>query len=405
MQESLYNLLSPEALTNPYPIYRRLREAAPVYWSETFQCWILTRYNDVVTALLDLRLSSERLETLAKLHLPQLDLGIVNNYLHVFGKGMAMRDPPEHTRLRKIASQGFTHKALQHWQSLVQQVINEHLDKVQDAGEMDIVSDLAEPFPATVIAEMFAIPIADREMFQKWSNAIVKFFGGSFGKLEEDARSANESIIKLESYFNELLLERRHKLGNDLISLLITGYEEGKMDEKELSAQCIQILVAGHVTTVDQFANGVHDLLKHQSQLQQLQHHPNLINHAVEEILRYNTSVPFTQRRAKVDLIIRNQQIKAGQIVLLSLAAANHDNDVFNFPEQFDITRKDNRHLSFAIGPHMCLGAHLVRLELKIGLESLLKRLPNLHFAEDKPPQLKTESLMFRGFYSLPVKF
>ena len=284
-------------------------------------------------------------------------------------------------------------------------MFNELLDKVQDAGEMDIVSDLAEPFPATVIAEMFAIPTADREMFQDWSNAIVKFFGGSFGNLEEDARSANESIIKLETYFNDLLVERRQKLGDDLMSLLITGYEEGKMDEKELCAQCVQILAAGHVTTVDQFANGIYDLLQHQPQLKQLQSNPNLINNAVEEILRYNTSVPFTQRLAKVNLTIRNKPIQAGQIVLLSLAAANHDDKVFNFPEQFDITRKDNKHLTFAIGPHMCLGAHLARLELKIGLENLVKRLPNLRFAEDKPPRLKTESLMFRGFHSLPVRF
>jgi pimeloyl-[acyl-carrier protein] synthase len=405
MQELPYNLLSPEALANPYPIYRKLREEAPVYWSETFQSWILTRYNDVVTVLLDLRLSSERLETLAKLHLPQLNSGILDNYLDVFGRGMAMRDPPEHIRLRKIASQGFTHKALKHWQLLVQQVVNELLDKVQDAGEMDIVSDLAEPFPATVIAEMFAIPIADREMFKKCSNAIAKFLGGSFGNLEEDARLADESVMKLEAYFNDLLIERRQKLGDDLMSLLITGYEEGKMDEKELCAQCIQILAAGHVTTVDQLANGIHDLLQHQPQLQQLQSNPNLINNAVEEILRYNTSVPFTQRLAKVNLTIRDKTIQAGQIVLLSLAAANHDDKVFNSPEQFDITRKDNKHLSFAIGPHMCLGAHLARLELKIGLENLFKRLPNLRFAEDKPSQLKTESLMFRGFHSLPVKF
>ena len=405
MQKSPYNLLSPEALANPYPIYRKLREEAPVYWSETLQSWILTRYNDVVAALLDLRLSSERLETLAKLHLPQLSSGILDNYFDVFGKGMAMRDPPEHIRLRKIASQGFTHQALKHWQSLVQQVVNELLDKVQDAGEMDIVSDLAEPFPATVIAEMFAIPTIDREIFQKWSNAIAKFLGGSFGNLEEDARLANESVIKLESYFNDLLIERRQKLGDDLMSLLITGYEAGKMDEKELGAQCIQILVAGHVTTVNQLANGIHDLLQHQSQRQQLQSNPNLINNAVEEILRYNTSVPFTQRLAKVNLTIGNKQIEAGQIVLLSLAAANHDDTVFNSPEQFDITRKDNQHLTFAIGTHMCLGAHLARLELKVGLENLFKRLPNLRFAEDKLPQLKTESLMFRGFHSLPVKF
>jgi cytochrome P450 PksS len=252
---------------------------------------------------------------------------------------------------------------------------------------------------------MFAIPTIDREIFQKWSNAIAKFLGGSFGNLEEDARLANESVIKLESYFNDLLIERRQKLGNDLMSLLITGYEAGKMDEKELCAQCIQILVAGHVTTVDQLTNGIHDLLQHQSQRQQLQSNPNLISNAVEEILRYNTSVPFTQRLAKVNLTIGNKQIEAGQIVLLSLAAANHDDTVFNSPEQFDITRKDNQHLTFAIGTHMCLGAHLARLELKIGLENLFKRLPNLRFAEDKLPQLKTESLMFRGFHSLPVKF
>ena len=152
-------------------------------------------------------------------------------------------------------------------------------------------------------------------------------------------------------------------------------------------------------------ATGIHAFLQHPEQLKKLQDNPHLIDSAVEEILRYQTSVAFVHRVAKQDLEIKGQRLREGQIVFLGLAAANHDEKIFEVPDQFEITRKGNKHLSFILGSHLCLGALLARMELKIGLQTLFKRMPNLRLAENQPPQLKLESLLFRGFHSLPVVY
>jgi cytochrome P450 PksS len=254
------------------------------------------------------------------------------------------------------------------------------------------------------MAEMFGIPAQDREHFQRWSDDTARFFGGTFGDIAEDACRANNGARHLEDYFLQLMSLRRREPGSDLMTLLLGNQEQGRWDAHELSAQCVLILAAGHVTTIDQIGNGVHALLTHPDQLRRLRARPALIHAAVEEVLRYASSVPFIHRVAREDLEMRGQRIAQGQVVFLGLASANHDPAHFPDPDVFDITRTPTRHLAFGHGAHLCLGAELARRELEIGLRTLFDRFPGLQFAA-RPPELRHESLMFRGFKSMPLVF
>lgn len=399
-----FSLVTPEALANPYPVYDRLRREDPVHWSDELRCWVLTRYDDVVAALRDPRLSSDRIAPFARVQLQGMDLGMVADYLRILDRTMLMRDVPHHARLRRMASECFTRSALDAWRPLVQTVVDRLLDRVAASGRMDLVADLAQPLPATVMAAMFGIPDEHEVAFQQWSDHVAQFFGGSFGDIEQDARRANHAIAELEQLFQRLIAERRTSPAQDLISLLIDSQEHGRLDADELTAQCILISVAGHVTTIDQLGNAVSTLLAVPERWQTLVRQPDLLPAAVEETLRHNTSVPFIHRLARADLDLGGKRIESGHVVFLGLAAANHDPEHFAAPERFDMTRQPNKHLAFGIGPHLCLGAELSRRELEIALHSLLRRMPGLRLA-DQPAELRCENLMFRGHKSLPLVF
>ena len=397
-----YNLLTPAARENPYPVYAKLRKEDPVHWSETLQVWVLTRYDDVMTALRDPAMSSDRLKQFTTHQLHGLDLNIVSDFLRVANRMMITKDAPLHTRLRRMASESFTKSALDAWRPIVQSVVDELLDRIQASGSLELVADFAQPLPALVIAEMFGIAHEDREDFQRWSDDISRFWGGTFGDIEEDGRRANDAMVRLEQHFLNIIALRRQKPGNDFMSHLILNQEQGRIDAEELTAQCVLILAAGHVTTIDQISNGVYAFLKHPDQLKRLREQPELINPAVEEVLRFDSSVPFIHRIAREDVEIRGRRIAKGQVVFLGLAAANRDPEQFPDPDRFDVARQPNRHVAFAVGPHLCLGAELARRELAMGLLGLFTRFPGLQFAA-QPPEPRYESLMFRGFKSLPL--
>lgn len=399
-----HNLLTPEARANPYPVFERLRREDPVHWSEMLQVWILTRYDDVMAALRNPALSSDRLKQFAAHQLHGLDLNIVKDFLRVANRMMIIKDLPLHTRLRRMTSESFTKSALDVWRPIVQKVVEGLLDRVQASGRLELVSDFAQPLPALVIAEMFGIAEADRDDFQRWSDDISKFWGGSFGDIEEDGRRANEGMVRLEQHFLSLINDRRQHPGDDLMSHLIVNQEQGRLEAEELTAQCVLILVAGHVTTIDQMSNGVYALLKHPEEYRRLWDQPDLIGSAVEEILRYDSSVPFIHRVAKEDVEVRGRRIAKGQVVFLGLAAANRDPEQFPNPDRLDIARQPNKHVAFAVGPHLCLGAELARRELAVGLSGLCRRFPDLRFTSE-PPEPRCDSLMFRGFKSMPLAF
>jgi pimeloyl-[acyl-carrier protein] synthase len=406
--EPTYDLFAPEALVNSYPLFKRMRSEDPVHYCESGGYWILTRYRDVEAALRDERLSSDHTPLYIN-QLGSLDVKEIQNFLDLTSKMIGEKDPPEHTRLRKLAKQGFTTRAIESWRSIIQNTTDRLLDQVQNHGGMDVVSDLSLPLPGFIIPEIMGVPETDRANLLEWAMDITQIFGTSGGstiEIEELARKADKAAVQFSALIRQLVEQRRRQPGTDMISLLSVAYQEQGFNFEELPSVCIQILNAGLLTTTDLIANGVNALLCHPDQLQKLKKNPSLINSAVEEMIRFDTSVPFFFRIAKQDLTIGGKDIAAGSVIALGLGAANHDPEKFEEPEVFDITRTPNEHLGFSSGIHFCLGAALARMELTICFTTLLRRLPNLSFDPDKQAiPTKHSILILKGFDSLPVKF
>jgi len=406
--EQTYDLFAPEAVANSYPLFKRMRSEDPVHYCESGGYWILTRYRDVEAALHDERLSSDR-KALFINQLGSLDVKEIQNFLHLISKMLIEKDPPEHTRLRKLVKQGFTTRAIESWRSIIENTTDRLLDKIQNHGGMDVVSDLGVPLPGFILPEIMGVPETDRANLLEWAMDIAQIFGAAGGsniEIEELARKADKAAAQFSALIRQLVEQRRRQPGTDMISLLSVAYQEQGFNFEELPSVCIQILIAGMLTTTDQIANGVNALLSHPDQLQKLKKNPSLIHSAVEEIIRFDTSLPFFFRIAKQDLTIGGKDITAGSVIALGLGAANYDPEKFESPEVFDITRTPNEHLGFSSGIHFCLGAALARMELTICLTTLLRRLPNLSFDPDKQAiPTKHSMLLLKGFDSLPVKF
>jgi cytochrome P450 len=403
-QTETYPLTDPAFLEDPYPVYNRMRQQDPVYWSDALGHWVLTRYDDVLAATRNPGLSSARTEVFVRAQLRGSDPALAADYTRIQKEQMLMKDGPEHHRLRVLGNHAFTPSALRRWQSVIERVVEDLLDTALPRGRMDLIDDLARPLPAIVIAELFGIPPEDRELFHQWSMAGARFFGGAVGDPEAAARAANEAALHRERYFLDLMEERRRRPGEDLMSLLLRGQAEGRLTAEEVCAQCNLLLIAGHITTMDQLGNTILALLKNPGQMSRLRSDPGLVRSAVEEGLRYDGTVQFLQRIACADLRLRGQTIRQGDLLYLALGAANRDPEVFPEPDRFDVGRADNRHLAFGAGPHLCLVMTLARRELEVALGRLVRWMPGLRFDEERPRR-RTDSLVFRGLESLPVRF
>jgi cytochrome P450 len=400
-----YPLTGPAFLEDPYPFYRRMRRQDPVYWSDALGHWVLTRYDDVLAATRHPALSSARTEAFVRSQLRGSDLALAADYTRITTGMMLMKDGAEHHRLRVLGNHAFTPSALEHWRSVIEGVVDERLDAALARGRMDLIGDLARPLPAIVIAELFGIPPEDRETFHKWSMASARFLGRAVGDPEEAARAANEAYVQQERYFRDLMEERRRRPGDDLMSLLLEGQAEGRLTAEEVCAQCILLLAAGHITSMDQLGNTVLALLRNPTQMGRLRDDPALVPSAVEEGLRYDSTAQLLQRVARSDLVLRGQTIRRGDLLYLSLGAANRDPEVFPEHDRFDVGRAGNGHLAFGAGPHGCPGATLTRRELEVALARLVRRMPRLRLDGDRPPLRRADSLVFRGLESLPVRF
>lgn len=392
------------ALTELYPLLARVRAEEPVHFAPQLNGWVTTRYADAVAALRDPALTSQRLALIVQYQLRHSDPAIAKDFERICFQQMLFRDGGAHHRLRVLGNRGFTPSVLDRARPMIEGVVNDLLDKVQARGHMDAIADFAQPLPAVAIAELFGIPASDRDLFQTWSDDVAKFFGGTHGDPATDGRACNDGALALEDYFLRLIETRRGAPGHDLVSLLIAGQAEGKLSAAEVCAQCILILIAGHVTTIDQMGNALSAFLHHPAQWERLRADPALIGSAVEEAIRYDPAAPFTHRIALRETQIGGKTVAPGDVVYVGLAAGNRDPAAFANPDTFDIARAPNEHLSFAVGPHVCLGAGLARRELAIGLAALARRMPHLRPATE-PPRRRCESLVFRGFHSLPVAF
>jgi len=402
-QTEQYQAFCRGALANLYPLHHRLRAEDPVHWSHTLECWMLTRYADVLPGLGDVRLSANRMSVFMKA-LPEpmrIRHATLGKHFSLFFANM---DPPEHTRFRGIVSQSFTPKMVKSLAPRIQNIVNGLLDELASQGEMDAISDFAYPIPATVIAEMLGIPPADRLNFGQWSRDLTNFLGASTTTCQELADQAQRSLQRLTEYFRGLIDGRRSSPQQDLISSLIAAEEEGDLlNEEELVATCNFMLMAGHDTTTNLIGNSILALLNNPDELQKLKSDPGLIETAVEEFLRYESPLQRQTRVALDDFEIDGRCIRKGQTVLLLQGAANRDPEQFPEPDRLDIGRQDNKHVAFGAGIHFCLGALLARLEGQIAINTIVQRLSNIRLATDNPSW--RQNFSFRGLKSLPVRF
>jgi cytochrome P450 len=311
---------------------------------------------------------------------------------------MLTADPPEHTRLRGLVSKAFTPRVVERLRPRIQEIVDELLEEVD--GPFELVHTLAYPLPVIVIAELLGVPPADRAQFKRWSDDIVATLGGPFQDPAVIA-AGTAAAIGLAEYFQGVIAERRREPKEDLLSGLIAAEEQGQvLSEEELLATCILLLVAGNETTTNLLGNGMKALFDYPDQLALLKSQPELIESAVEELLRYDGPVQGTGRVAIEDKQVGDVTVKEGQVAFTVLGAANHDPEAFENPDVLDITRSDNRQVAFGHGIHYCLGAPLARAEAQIAINALLRRWPDLHQDGDVE---WGGTFIIRGARKLPV--
>lgn len=396
---------APEFLIDPYPIYHHLRTNDPVHWTSSpamgdWGFWWLTRYADVVAALKDPRLGREDGRPIPPDAEPTGP--DAHQLLHdMLGRWMLFRDPPTHTRLRGLVSKAFTPRMIERLRPRIEGIAEQLIDDMVKFDQADIIGAFAFPLPVVVIAELLGVPADDRDRFRAWSNIMARVIdiGTSPETLDHGVRVTQE----MGEYFRWLFAERRRHPQEDLISAMLATQEQGDtLSEDEVLANCILLLFAGHETTINLVGNGLLALLRNPEQRQMLAQDPALGPSAVEELLRYDSPVQLTFRTAFEDLTIGEQRIQRGQSICTALGGANRDPALSSDPDRLDITRTHNRHASFAVGIHFCLGAPLARLEGQIAMETLLRRLPGMELATD---DLEWRgNIILRGLKELPVR-
>jgi cytochrome P450 len=379
------DLLSPAFLADPYPYYRQLREAQPVFWSERLQAWALTRYADVQAGLSDPRLNSGGRIAAILGRLPDGGRGRFRPLLTHMTRMMSFSDPPDHTRLRKLIGQAFTPRMVRDLKPKIQAVVDELLDALAGQARVDVVGQFAFHLPAIVICELLGIPRADRALIKRWSDAVVGFVSAE-NVTEARAAHAQAGVAEATEYLVRLAGARRRAPQADLISALVAAEDAGdRLTADELVSMCVLLFFAGFETTEGLIGNGLLALLRHPQQMRRLRADPALIEAAVEEFLRYDSSVQRQSRVANEDFDLHGQTIRRGQYVLLFIGAANRDPARFPDPDRLDLARPDNKHVGFGHGIHFCVGGPLARVETQIAINSLLARLPNLRLAEAAP--------------------
>ncbi len=397
-----FNPLAAEFRANPHPAYARLRAEDPVHWSPFLGFWVLTRYADCASVLRDGKRFSADPHDLAIYEALMQSLGEDRPLGKMQRKWLLLLNPPDHTRLRTLVTKAFTPRVVENLRPRIQAIVDGLLDKVQDAGAMDVIADLSYPLPVTVIAEMLGVPAEDCEMFKVWTTDLARTLDPILSPEVLDAGDA--AAIAFSDYFKALVAKRRKDPQADLFSALVVAEEQGdRLTEEELIATAVLLFGAGHETTMNLIGNGLLALFRHPDQLAKLKADPTLIPNAIEEFLRFDGPVQMTARTALADLDIGGKTIAKGQQAILALTAANRDPAQFTDPDRFDITRKDNTHIAFSHGIHYCLGAPLARVEAQLAIATLLRRFPHLHLATEDLEW--REMVTLRGLKSLPITF
>jgi cytochrome P450 len=367
-----------------------MRSEHPVFYDERSRFWQVFRYQDVHRTITEHQIfSSEDVPGFSD-----------DTFL---SDTIVAKDPPDHRKLRNLVNLAFTPRAVNHLSERIAQLTQELLDAVLPKGQMDVVSDMAFPLPAKVIAAMLGVPDEDWDIFRRWALGPENRSGQQQTR-EEARRSLQEMEQQMYDYFTDLLEARRRSPRGDLISDLSVAEIDGtRLSESELVKFCVLLLAAGQETTKNLIANAIYCFTEHPDIHEQLVQHPDLMPSAIEEILRYLPPVWFTFRRAKTEVELGGQRLPANAIIQTWNASANHDPAAFADPERLDIQREPNRHLTFGHGIHFCIGAPLARLEARVVLPMMLAQLKQFRRVPDVP--ITVRSGLVYVIQSLPIVF
>jgi cytochrome P450 len=398
----LFNPLSPDFIRDPYPVYERLRTTDPVHLT-SFGSYLASRHAEASLVLRDKRFGKDFVERSKRRYGPRImDEPIFRAMSH----WMLQQDPPDHTRLRGLVVKAFTARRVEDMRPRIQQVVDQTIDAVIDRGHMDLIEDFAFRLPVTIICDMLGIPEEHREMFYKGSRDGGRILD-PVPLTSEEIAQANAGNAMARMYFEQLFELRRKTPGADLTTQLVQAEEDGhKLTNEELTANIILLFGAGHETTVNLIGNGLLALHRNPDQLALLKADPSLITNAIEEFLRYDSSVQLTGRVALEDIDdLGGKRIPKGETVLCLLGSANRDPAVYpDHPERLDIRRPNVRPLSFGGGIHHCLGAQLARIEAEIAIRTLLHRIPELRLDDAASPEWRP-TFVLRGLKRLPASW
>ncbi|HDR7385879.1 cytochrome P450 family protein [Bacillus toyonensis] len=396
------NLASAQFKEDAYEIYKESRKVQPILFVNQIEIgkeWLITRYEDALPLLKDNRLKKDQANVF-----PQ---DTKNMYLSVDNSDhltthMLNSDPPNHSRLRSLVQKAFTPKMISQLDGRIQRIADDLISEIERKGTLNLVDDYSFLLPIIVISEMLGIPKEDQAKFRIWSHAVI-----ASPETPEEIKETEKQLSEFITYLQYIVDVKRKNPKEDLVSALILAENEGqKLSARELYSMIMLLIVAGHETTVNLITNTVLALLENPKQLQLLKDNPKLIDSAIEEGLRYYSPVEVTTARwAAEPFQIHDQTIQKGDMVIIALASANRDETVFENPEVFDIMRENNRHIAFGHGSHFCLGAPLARLEAKIAITTLFKRMPELQIKGDREDIKWQGNYLMRSLEELPLTF
>lgn len=403
--QDLLAKFSSQLLTNPYPAYHVIRKLDPVHWSDSWQSWFVTRYQDVAHLMKDSRLSvaqvgkfSHRLEGEEPMDEAREQLKRIEQWLASF---LLFTDPPAHTRLRGLISKAFTPRSVELLAPVVQQRVDRLLEPLQSGQVVDMMEHLAIPLPVMTIADFLGSRPQDYRELAGWSHDLASFLGNDDLTPLSVARSL-ASLEGMAAYFHQLMEERRRQPEDDLMSRLLQAQHEGStLQESEILSMCILLFGAGHDTTTNFIANGLLALLQHPSEASKLARQPELVDKVVEEVLRYDSPSLIAVRSVLEEMEVGGKTFLPGDSVNLCMGAANRDPGQFPEPDRFRVERQEAQHIPFGKGIHFCVGSFLARLEARTVFATFLRRWPNSRLAV-APERIPT--LAFRRLKHLQVE-
>jgi unspecific monooxygenase len=391
----------PAFLADPYPSYADLRGKGRVHFYEPTRQWLVPHHADVSALLRERRLGRTYQHRFSHEDFGRTAPPAEHEPFHTLNDhGMLDLEPPDHTRIRRLVSKAFTPRTVEQLKPYVTRLAGELVDQLVQKGGGDLLTDVAEPLPVAVIAEMLGIPEADRAPLRPWSADICGMY--ELNPPQDVAARAVRASVEFSGYLRELIAERRENPGDDLISGLIAAHDEGdRLTEQEMISTCVLLLNAGHEATVNATVNGWYALFRNPDQLAALRADHTLIPSAIEELMRYDTPLQLFERWVLDDIEIDGTTIPRGAEIAMLFGSANHDPAVFQSPEKLDLAREDNPHISFSAGIHYCIGAPLARIELAASMAALLEKAPGLALAAE--PERKP-NFVIRGLEGLAVE-